>query len=703
MIKETFSVYRPPISSAIIPVGSQDLDSVWEEITDRTLKEQTDRLRELLSQNNREEYKKQKGLILPSATFGGIFDYRSRDQKKLSEQGKRGLLSASGLVVIDIDHISETGHTLDELREALSADSEIGVRLIFVSPSGDGLKVICKTSKEISDPQSYRTVFDSLRHYINSRYGEIVDKSGSDITRLCLLCYDPDARILDSEGTFDPDRHPVPKREIPRSEYTYAESSASGDDGIEEIVRRVEASGLDIAPDYADYLILTYSFVSLGERGRGYLHRVCSLSPKYNPEDTDRQFDTCSASGEKQSIGTFVNMCKKMGIDVSSPVEKIQTENAYKKYTPKTSTPKETEPQQQEQPEEEKYKEYLCIPPLKEVAKKKMEGIKTGYKFKNLKGKEEELTLRSGAMTLICGKSSHCKSKLLQNLAVQISQDMYDKQEDGSVLFFSYEEELSDELLQFANIYSNVSGLSKYGTPNTEIIQDFLTTGNSSRCTREKKDTIQRKLHSFQTLYESGTLRVYYTDKDSQSLCDLIRYLTSKIKVKAVFVDYVQLLYRDYSMKGGRRPERREEIKEICNDLRKTAIDLGLPMILAAQLNRETPNPTDMSEDNVADSADLTRYANTIVCLWNSAFDNVKDGKEKYLKSEDGIRLQARGFKLGEGGQIFAKITKNRGGTPYIDTIFDFVTDTGCIPRGKADQVTYGGSLLDDDDLPEDL
>lgn len=698
MTKETFSVYRPPISSAIIPVGSQDLDSVWEGITDHTLKEPTDRLRELLSQNNRDEYKKQKGLLLPTATFGGIFDYRSRDQKKLSEQGKRGLLSASGLVVIDIDHISETGHTLDELREALFADTEIGVRLIFVSPSGDGLKVICKTSKEISDPLSYRGVFDSLRHYINTTYGDIVDKSGSDITRLCLLCYDPDAKILDSEDTFDPDRHPVPKREIPRSEYTYTGSSASGDDGIEEIVRRVEASGLDIAPDYADYLKLTYSFVSLGERGRGYLHRVCSLSPKYNPKDTDRQFDTCSASGETQSIGTFVNMCKNMGIDVSSPVERIQTEMAYKENTPKTSTPKENKPQQQE----EKYKEYLNIPPLKEVAKKKRDGIKTGYKFKNLKGKEEYLTLRSGAMTLVCGKSSHCKSKLLQNLALRISQDMYDKQEDGSVLFFSYEEELSDELLQFANIYANVSGLSQYGTPNTEVIQDFLTTGNSTRCTKEKKDSIQKKLFSFNTLYEKGNLRVYYTDKDSQSLCEIIRYLSSKIKVKAVFVDYVQLLYRDYSKPGQRRLERREEIKEICNDLRKTAIDLGIPMILAAQLNRETPSPTEMSEDNVADSADLTRYANTIVCLWNSAFDNVKGKKEDYLQTDGGKYLQSRGFKLGEGGQIYAKITKNRGGTPYLDAIFGFVGDTGCIPREKEDWTGLGGSLLDDDDLPED-
>ena len=86
-----------------------------------------------------------------------------------------------------------------------------------------------------------------------------------------------------------------------------------------------------------------------------------------------------------------------------------------------------------------------------------------------------------------------------------------------------------------------------------------------------------------------------------------------------------------------------------------------------------------MSEDNIAESADLTRYANTIVCLWNSYFDNVKGGKANYLQGMDAQKLEGRGFILGEGGKIYAKITKNRGGTPYIDTILKFRGETGRI------------------------
>jgi len=694
MTKEVFSVYRPPVSSATTPVGSLTLDSVWEEMTDHTLKEQTEKVRSLYSQGKTKEYRDQKGQLLPSATFGGVFDYRSRDQKKLSELDKRGLLSSSSLVIIDIDHISQTGLSLEELRDKLYQDTEIGVRLIFVSPSGDGLKVICKTSAEITNDTTYKGVFYPLKSYVETAYpGVEVDKSGADITRLCFLCYDPLAKIKDSEETFNPSLHPVPEKKSQSPEYTYQEIDSfcnSGEDGIEEIVRRVEESRIDIAPTYGEYYPLCCSFSSLGERGRSLLHRVCRLSPKYVPEDTDKLFTDCLGLQESQSIGYFINLAQRNGINTFDYNNKRGGQPYRPDMTPIHTNQRET-PQTSTETPEEKYKDFLSIPALGDIAKTKREGIKTRYKFGKNKGKEEELTLRSGAMTMICGKSSHCKSKLLQNLALQISEDMYNRSEEGSVLFFTYEEELSDVVLQFANIKTNTPGLSQYGTPNTEVIREYLSSGDSARCTRDKKSALQRGLSQFKTLYESGTLRVYYTDKSSQELCEVIRYLSSQIKVKAVFIDYIQLLHKDKF-----RGDKREEIAEICNDIRVTAIDLGLPIVLSAQLNRLADSPTDMSEDNIAESADITRYANTIVCLWNSYFDNVSKG---YKETPEYKSLQSRGFTLGEGGKIYAKITKNRGGTPYIDEILDFTGETGCIP---APEINYSQSSLLDDLPPDD-
>ena len=669
MEKDLVSVYRPPFSSAYIPTESITLEEVWERITDRGLQDQTTALRILLQEGRKEEYKTSKGNLLPSVTFGGTFDYRTTNTETLSREGKTGLLRGSGFVIIDIDHISETGLSLQDLKDRISEDREIGVRLVFTSPSGDGLKVVCRVSSQITDKDPYKTAYNSLRHFINSKYGEIVDKSGSDISRLCLLCCDRDARIQDFEETFSPDLHPVPQKERPVREYTY---SYSGEDGIEEIVRRVEESGRDIAPDYGDYLKLVYSFTSLGERGRGLLHRVCSLSSKYRPEDTDKDFNNCLRSGESQSIGTFINMARDNGIDVTKPVD-TRTKNEQRENRVE-SRKEETPPVK---PEETKWEKYLTIPELSQIVSTKREGVKTNYRFETKdKRKEEYLTLRSGAMTLICGKSSHCKSKFLQNISLNLAQDP----EDGDILFFTYEEEESEVLSQFANMYADIPGLSQFGTPNTEVILDYFKTSELKRATREQAEKALPKLKEFEGLYYSGKLRVIYSDLYSEDLCEMVRYYSTKRKIRAVFVDYVQLLYK--RPERGRK-DRREEIKDICNDLRTLAIDLSIPVVLSAQLNRATPNPVDMSEDNIADSADLTRYANTIVCLWNSYFDNVTGGKENYLQGEDAKRLQDRGFILGEGGKIYAKITKNRGGTPYIDTVLDFRGETGRISTNE--------------------
>ena len=432
MEKDLVSVYRPPFSSAYIPTESITLEEVWERITDRGLQDQTTALRILLQEGRKEEYKTSKGNLLPSVTFGGTFDYRTTNTETLSREGKTGLLRGSGFVIIDIDHISETGLSLQELKDRISEDREIGVRLVFTSPSGDGLKVVCRVSSQITDKDSYKTAYNSLRHFINSKYGEIVDKSGSDISRLCLLCYDRDARIQDYEETFSPDLHPVPKKERPVREYQY---TYSGEDGIEEIVRRVEESGLDIAPDYADFLKLGYMFANEvgGQRGLDLYTRVCRVHTNrggysITEEEIRNQYKKCK--GGYSDKGVFINIAKRMGIDVTKPVD-TRTKNEQRDNRVE-SRKEETPPVQ---PEETKWEKYLTIPELSQIVSTKREGVKTNYRFETKdKRKEEYLTLRSGAMTLICGKSSHCKSKFLQNISLNLAQDP----ENGDILFFTY-------------------------------------------------------------------------------------------------------------------------------------------------------------------------------------------------------------------------------------------------------------------------
>lgn len=639
-----FSYYKPPISNTQ-PFKEVTLERIYKFISGNELKKVTESLREDYNSGKEEEYKKKKSKHLPYVTFGGVF--KNREDK--------GLETPSNYLTIDIDHISDTTKNLIELREELSEDTEIGVRLIFISPSGNGLKVVCETSTEIKDKDSYKEVYKALSHYINTKYKIQVDKT-SDISRACLLAYDKEAIFKTGDYKFDPGRHPLPKENKPKPVLREIYNLPGTDgDGIEEIVQRVESLGIDIAPNYTEYLPLCFAFSSLGERGRSLLHRVCRFSPKYNQEQTDKQFDECSKTSG-QNIGFFVNLAKSYGIQVTNQKE---SKTPYKAKKTMNNEVKE---------EVKDYSSLLNIEDLSELSRKKKEGIKTDYVFGN---KEVTLTLKPGGITLICGKSSHGKTRFLQNLALQL----LDKDPEKSVLYFHYEECVSDQVFNLFNMYLNERQISLYKTtPNREAIRDYLETGTLNKAKEDTRNRLTPKLEEFKKLYNSGLLRIYNPEYNSQELCRVIAYLCGKIPVQAVFIDYIQYISRD-----GRKTDRREEIRQICNDLIRLAIDLDLPIILAGQLNRETPNPTDMSEDNLAESSDITRGANTIVCIWDSKFDNVKGGKENYINSEDYRRIHKEGFTLGEEGKMYARITKNRGGKAYVEAVFDYIVETGYI------------------------
>ena len=180
-------------------------------------------------------------------------------------------------------------------------------------------------------------------------------------------------------------------------------------------------------------------------------------------------------------------------------------------------------------------------------------------------------------------------------------------------------------------------------------------------------------------LYNTGRLRVYYTpDLYSGDLCKLLEYLSSIWTIKAVFLDYLQAIYKD-----GYRGDRRDELREVCRELNNTAKGLDIPIVLSAQLNRDTPSPTEMSSGNIAESADITRYADTILLLWDSVKVRDLKNKDGYLSSRDYSSLQEKGFTLGTPGKLYTIIDKNRGSTPGIECILDYIPETGKIPTNE--------------------
>lgn len=333
---------------------------------------------------------------------------------------------------------------------------------------------------------------------------------------------------------------------------------------------------------------------------------------------------------------------------------------------------------------EAEYSKRLILPTaegVKAKLKSQPTGVKTPYSFGS-GDKEQQLILPSGALTFVCAPTSHGKSTMLRNIALSVAQD----NQSGAVLYFTYEETEEEVIVKAENTFIG-EFISKN---NLRTLASYNATGEYY-VSRESSLTLEKfkaKEAQYLALLTSGKLRLFYEDSnDSTELISLIKYLCKEVQVKAIFIDYIQKL-----KKRNTRLQRREELGEIADDFMKLAIALKLPIVMAAQLNREAKSPIEMHSQNIAEAADIERAANTILCLWNSSFTpNVKSEwdntdysdpsskKKSSAKTAEQKHIESLGFQMGVAGQMYGKLTKNRGGVAGLDAVMKFNGNTGVI------------------------
>ena len=170
----SFSFFKAPIKNTI-PHKTVSLVQVYNAITGEYYKQNTEKLRSI---SDVVQARKYKAANFDYCTFSGVFTSRN----------DKSLVTHSELMCIDFDHVQN----LDTLREALLADEYFDTQLLFVSPSGDGLKWIIEIDTRKAPHGEY---FASVANYILQTYSVEVDKSGKDISRACFLPFDPNAFI----------------------------------------------------------------------------------------------------------------------------------------------------------------------------------------------------------------------------------------------------------------------------------------------------------------------------------------------------------------------------------------------------------------------------------------------------------------------------------------------------------------------------
>lgn len=298
--------------------------------------------------------------------------------------------------------------------------------------------------------------------------------------------------------------------------------------------------------------------------------------------------------------------------------------------------------------------------------------IKTSFYFHNKDNEKEieQLTLPSGAITLVCALTSHGKSTFLRGIALEVAQNG----QQGDTLFYTYES--SEQEIEWGFINSYIKQPFNRGN-NLQTIKDYEQTGKNWFAGNNLQTYIDGKERFRKELLCSGKLRLLRRSNDAAEIQDEIRFYNKFRPIKCVFIDYIQKLH----LKDNRL-SRTEELSKICSSFEALAIELGIPVVMAAQLNRQTTDPVSMCSQNLAESTSIEQSSAKMVFLWNSTERARVDKESKELKNF----AERTGITLGVGGQIYARLEKNRFGIRQAEAVFEYLPNTGEIKQQQPTQ-----------------
>jgi hypothetical protein len=247
----------------------------------------------------RAEQNKKLKLTLPCISGSGIITVSRADDN---------LKYHNGYIVLDIDY-QDNEHFKEEYFKKLKENIFSKISEICYaghSVGGIGYYLIIR----IENPYRHKEYFNYLASWFRYTEEIKIDENGKDLSRLRIYSVDDNPYINENatilkETVLNKIAAPTVVRRV-----------AASENNLTELVDKIEASGISIAPSYEEYLRLAIVFYSeLGEDGRGLFQRVCSLDPRYDAKDCDKQFNEVSKRNYTQcSKGTLFHLMKKYNV-----------------------------------------------------------------------------------------------------------------------------------------------------------------------------------------------------------------------------------------------------------------------------------------------------------------------------------------------------------------------------------------------------
>lgn len=219
----------------------------------------------------------------------------------------------------------------------------------------------------------------------------------------------------------------------------------------------------------------------------------------------------------------------------------------------------------------------------------------------------------AGALTIIAGRPGQGKTTFQLNLLSNLLR----KYPDKSFYYFSYEEARKTIALKLIMMRAGavIQAESNYGA----YVHYMKARGGSVEASNK---SIEQALQEFKEITSAGRLTISDDMYPAEDLATVIGLLARKGNTGAVIVDYIQRIPTQS------QSQRYLDIKIISSRLLEQAVQLDIPIILGAQLNRSQDNNKPRLE-NLRESGDIEQDANLVLSLYTPAIEDME--KSDYL------------------------------------------------------------------------
>ena len=158
--------------------GYQNFENILLAIKEGKFKSEITEIRNSLKENNKNKSDRLKN-SLSGFTVSAIFD---------EERRKERVIKYYGVMVLDIDNLKDE-EEVERIKKEIEKIEY--TKMVFVSPSGLGLKIIVETNN--TDVERHTEVYKKLVNYYKNQLNVEFDSQTCDVSRLCFFSYDETA------------------------------------------------------------------------------------------------------------------------------------------------------------------------------------------------------------------------------------------------------------------------------------------------------------------------------------------------------------------------------------------------------------------------------------------------------------------------------------------------------------------------------